>query len=202
MRRSAVMHRARYAGTGPALGFALLGVTFASAGSASSTTSQRRAAISSFGATIGRWRAAYPLDSSGCGATNCYGPAMAGSSARYEFTYVTTTEGRVDGYDQALRRGTSLLQAQLQVAVLFPADVEMNQVYVKHRDAYGSSCAFYDLSWKTIAQIFGKAAFGGSDGTVGVELATMLPNGATTYNPDNIDLALVVPTYLGNADNC
>ncbi len=31
---------------------------------------------------------------------------------------------------------------------------------------------------------------------MGVELATMLPNGTTTYNPDNIDLALVVPTYL------
>jgi len=78
----------------------------------------------------------------------------------------------------------------------------MNSFYLKHRDAYGSSCAFYDLSSKTIAQIFGKSAFGGTDGNVGVELATMLPNGSVTYNPDNIDLALVVPTYLSSQDNC
>ena len=162
----------------------------------------QRPALTSFGAPMGRFQANYPKDRTGCNATNCYGPAMSSSSARYEFTYVSTMKGRVDGYDQALRRGTPLLQAELQVAELFPPDVTMNSFYVKRHDAYGNSCVFYDLSSKTVAQIFGKAAFGNTDGNVGVELATMLGNGTTTFNPDNIDLALVVPTYLSSQDNC
>ena len=158
--------------------------------------------LSGFGAPLSAWQAIYHADTSRCTASNCYGPVVPHSSARYEFTYVTTAKGRVDGFDEALRSGTPLLRAELEIAQLFPVDVQMGSLQIRHHDAFGNSCAFYDLQSKTVLAIFGKRGLGSSDGTVGVELATVLPSGATTYNPDDIDLALVVPTYLGSDSYC
>jgi hypothetical protein len=149
-----------------------------------------------------QWAAKYPPDTKDCTASDCYGPAVHGSSANYEFTYITTAKGRVDGFDLALRRGTPYVRAELAVAELFPADIEMSSLDVIHRDSFGNACAVYDLSSKTIAGIFGDQAFGDSHGTVGVELASTLPNGDTTYNPGNVDLVLVVPSYLGSNADC
>jgi hypothetical protein len=160
------------------------------------------ARLSGFGAPLSTWQATYHADTSRCNASNCYGPVIPHSSARYEFTYVTTAKGRVDGFDDALPHGTPLLRAQLEIAQLFPADVQMGSLQIIHHDAFGNSCAFYDLQSKTVLDIFGKRGLGSADGTVGVELATVLPSGATTYNPDDIDLALIVPTYLGSDSYC
>ena len=44
---------------------------------------------------------------------NCFGPAVKDSTAPFEFTYVTTEKGRVDGFDLALRRGTAEVRAEL-----------------------------------------------------------------------------------------
>jgi len=158
--------------------------------------------LSGFGAPLSTWQSMYRADTGNCNASNCYGPVVPHSSARYEFTYVTTARGRVDGFDEALAHGTPLLRAQLEIAQLFPADVQMGSLQIVHHDAFGNSCAFYDLQSKTILSIFGKRGLGSADGTVGVELATVLPSGATTYNPDDLDLALIVPTYVGSDSYC
>jgi hypothetical protein len=158
--------------------------------------------LSGFGDTLHQWAAAFPADTNGCSAVNCFGPAVKDSTAPFEFTYVTTEKGRVDGFDLALRRGTAEVRAELQVAELFPGDIQMSSLDVIHRDSFGNACAVYNLSSKTIAHIFGNHAFGDSNGTIGVELATVLPNGNTSYNPGNVDLVLVVPSYLGSSADC
>lgn len=160
------------------------------------------AKLSGFGDPVIRFQAAFPRDTIGCDASSCYGPRVRNSSGNYEFTYITTAKGRVDGFDLALPRGTTYLIAQLEIAQLFPSDIEMGSLTVIHRDSDGNACAVYDLHSKTLAKVFGKKAFGNSDGTVGVELARVLPNGTTTYKPANVDLALVVPTYLGSDASC
>jgi hypothetical protein len=159
------------------------------------------AGLAGFGDTLHQWVAAFPSDTN-CSASNCYGPAVRNSTAPYEFTYVTTEKGRVDGFDLALRRGTAEVRAELQVAELFPGDIQMSSLDVIHRDSFGNACAVYNLSSKMIGHLFGDHAFGDSDGTVGVELATVLPNGNTAYNPGNVDLVLVVPSYLGSNADC
>jgi hypothetical protein len=158
--------------------------------------------LSGFGDTLHQWAAAFPPDSNGCSAANCFGPVVRDSTAPFEFTYVTTEKGRVDGFDLALRRGTPEVRAELQVAELFPSDIQMSSLDVIHRDSFGNACAVYNLSSKMIGHLFGGRAFGDSNGTVGVELATVLPNGDTTYNPGNVDLVLVVPSYLGSSADC
>jgi hypothetical protein len=160
------------------------------------------ARLSGFGDTVRQFAAAFPQDTKGCSAADCYGPAVRESTAPFEFTYITTEKGRVDGFDLALRRGTAEVRAELQVAELFPGDIQMSSLYVIHRDSFGNACAVYNLSSKTIGHVFGDHAFGDSNGTVGVELATVLPNGNTTYNPGNVDLVLVVPSYLGSNADC
>jgi hypothetical protein len=158
--------------------------------------------LSGFGDTLHQWAAAFPPDTKGCSAAKCFGPAVKDSTAPFEFTYVTTEKGRVDGFDLALRRGTAEVRAELQVAELFPGDIQMSSLEVIHRDSFGNACAVYNLSSKMIGHLFGSRAFGNSNGTVGVELATVLPNGNTTYNPGNVDLVLVVPSYLGSSADC
>jgi hypothetical protein len=158
--------------------------------------------VTGFGEPLARWQVAFPEDQLDCQASNCYGPVVRDSSSHYEFSYVTTERGRVDGFDLALSRGTSLVRAQLQIAELFPSDVQMGSLSVIHRDSLGNSCAVYNLQSKTVEKIFGAHAFGDSDGTVGVELARLLKSGRTTYQPGDVTLALVVPTYLGTDANC
>ena len=158
--------------------------------------------LSGFGDTMHQWAAKYPADTKNCSARACYGSAVKNSTANYEFTYITTAKGRVDGFDLALRRGTPYVRAELQVAELFPGDIQMSSLEVIHRDSFGNACAVYNLSSKTIAHVFGNQAFGDSHGTVGVELASVLPNGDTAYNPGNVDLVLVVPSYLGSNADC
>jgi hypothetical protein len=177
-----------------------LGAMVLSAMPTSVWASQTR--LSGFGDTIRQWAAKYPPDTKNCSATDCYGPAVKNSTAKFEFTYITTAKGRVDGFDLALRRGTPYVRAELQVAELFPGDIEMSSLNVIHRDSFGNACAVYNLSSKTLAHVFGNQAFGGSHGTVGVELASVLANGDTVYNPGNVDLVLVVPSYLGSNADC
>lgn len=160
------------------------------------------AKLTGFGDPLVRWQAAFPRDSVGCDASSCYGPRIRNSSSNYEFTYISTARGRVDGFDLALPRGTTYLKAQLEIAQLFPNDIEMGSLNVIHHDTDGNACAVYNLQSKTLAKVFGKKAFGNSNGTVGVELARVLPNGNTIYKPQDVDLAIVVPTYLGYDASC
>ena len=160
------------------------------------------AQLGGFGDPISTWQARFPQDTAGCDAANCYGQVVPHSSNRYEFSYVTTAKGRVDGFDLALSRGTSLVRAELRIAELFPGDVQMDSLTVIHHDAFGNSCAVYNLQSKILERLFGTRAFGNSHGTIGVELTRVLPSGSTRYNPNNLNLALVVPGYLGSDANC
>ncbi len=178
----------------------MLGAIVVTALPSSVWASQTR--LSGFGDTMRQWTAQYPHDTAGCSASNCFGPAVKNSTANYEFSYITTAKGRVDGFDLALRRGTPYVRAELQVAELFPGDIQMSSLDVIHHDSFGNACAVYNISSKTIAHVFGNQAFGDSHGTVGVELASVLPNGDTAYNPGDVDLVLVVPSYLGSNADC
>ncbi|HUY30917.1 MAG TPA: hypothetical protein VMV02_07995 [Acidimicrobiales bacterium] len=155
-----------------------------------------------FGATLAAFRAAHPEDAGRCPTTTCYGPLVPSLPPTYEFSYLTFEKGRVVGYSQALPRGTPLLQAELRVAELFPADAKMSDVEVVHRDQYGASCAVVNVESRQISHLFGKRAFGNDGGNVGVELATLTASGKTTYNPRAIDLAIVMPSYAGGDINC
>lgn len=156
-----------------------------------------------FGAVFAAWQVAHPRDVADCPTGACYGPVVASVAATPQFSFVTISAGRVVGYDQALRRGTPLLQAELEVAQMFPADVTMSSsVQVVRRDTYGNSCAVYDLHAKSLVRLFGRHGFGNDGGNVGVELATLRRNGGTSYDPHNLDVAIVIPTWVDKSINC
>jgi hypothetical protein len=180
---------------------ALLVVSLAAVASPASASEHARP-FSGFGATLAAWAKAYPPDAAQCPASTCYGPVVASLPATPEFSFVTTSKGRVVGYDQALRRGTPLLQAELEVAEMFPADATQSPVTVVRRDQFGSSCAVYDIQSKELTRLFGKHGFGDDGDNVGVELATLTRSGATTYNPRAIDLAIIIPSYADKSINC
>jgi len=119
-----------------------------------------------------------------------------------QFSALDMERGRVVGYTEALTRGTPLLQAELEVAEMFPADATASQVTVVRRDQYGASCAVFDIQSKVLDHLFGKRAFGDDGGNIGVELATLRPSGLTSYNPRAIDLVIVMPTYADKSINC
>jgi len=179
---------------------AALAVWAAGAGTAAGATRPRP--YSGFGATLAAFRAAHPQDVGRCTSTTCYGPLVPSLPATYEFSDLAFERGRVVGYSQALPRGTPLLQAELRVAELFPADAQMSGIEVIKHDQYGASCAVYDVHSRQLSQLFGAHAFGDDGGNVGVELATLTASGTTTYNPRAIDLAIVMPTYAGSDLNC
>ena len=156
-----------------------------------------------FGSRLSAFSATYPPDPTDCPVGPCYGPVVASERPIPEFSFLTLAKGAVVGWQQALRRGVPLLQAELQVAELFPPDVTMGSaVTVIHRDQFGHACAVYDLYSKAIARRYGKNGPAGNGAAIGVELATLRPNGTTGYNPRNIDLAIVVPGYLDKSADC
>lgn len=165
-------------------------------------TAAPQGALTGFGATLAAFRAANREDVGRCAPTACFGPLVASEPPSYEFSYLTVERGRVVGYSQALPRGTPLLQAELRVVELFPPDAKMSEVQVVPRDAYGASCAVFDVQSQELSRLFGKHAFGDDGGNVGVELATLGATGKTTYNPRSIDLAIVMPSYADNHVNC
>ena len=156
-----------------------------------------------YGAPFRAWVTTHPRNTAQCPMGFCYGPVVSSRSPIAEFSFVTNYKNRVVGYDQALKRGTPLLQAELHVAEQFPSDVAMaSSVIVIRHDRYGHSCAVYDLYSKTLARIFGPKGPGQSGNDIGVELATILPSGNTSYSTRAIDLAIVTPVYLDRSTNC
>jgi hypothetical protein len=156
-----------------------------------------------FATTVAAFEAAYPAEAVDCRVGPCYGPVVASLPAAPEFSFLTLAKGLVVGWDEALPRGTPVLQAELKAAELMPADVVMGSAFtVIHRDQFGHSCAIYDLYSKSLARRFGKHGPAGDGSDVGVELATLAPNGTTSYNPRDIDLAIVVPGWIDKTTDC
>jgi hypothetical protein len=156
-----------------------------------------------FGAPFAQWVHTHPPDQQGCAIGTCYGPMVNSASRSPEFSFVQTFRGHVVGYDESIARGTSLLEAEIEVAQQFPADVSMSsRLMVIRRDHFGHSCAVYDLYSKALAREFGSKGPAHQGDSVGVELATLAPNGTTTYNPTSIDLAIVSPMYIDDTTSC
>lgn len=162
-------------------------------------TTTAGAALDGFGATLAAFaRAHAPV---ACPLGGCYGGAVVSPASPYRFSELSLMKGRVVGYDQALAPGTPLLQAELEVAKLFPADATQSSVQVVRHDYYHHRCAFYDITSKALDRLFGPKALGGH-GTVGVELVTVAKSGAPSYNSRNINLAIIVPAWVNDQDNC
>lgn len=156
-----------------------------------------------YGASFASFVAAHGPDGTDCRSGPCYGPIVASQPAEPEFSFVQTARHRVVGYEEALRRGTPLLQAELEVAEQFPDDVSMaRSLTVITHDRYGGSCAVYDLYSPTLAKEFGPKGPGDDGDSVGVEFTTLNRHGSTTYNPSAITLAIVSPVYLDSSANC
>ncbi len=159
----------------------------------------RGPALDGYGATLGSFaRAHAPAN---CPLGGCYGAHVASPASPAEFSELSLLKGRVVGYDQALPPGTPLLQAELMVAKLFPADATQSSVEVVRHDYYHHRCAFYDISSKSLDHLFGSKALGGN-GNVGVELLTVGASDVPGYNSHNINLAIIVPTWVNAQDNC
>lgn len=156
-----------------------------------------------FGAAFGQWVRAHPSDTHGCAIGSCYGPVVNSAARVPQFSFVQTFRGHVVGYDESLARGTSLLEAEIEVAQQFPADVSMSRsLTIIRRDHFGHSCAVYDLYSRALAREFGSKGPAHQGDSIGVELATIARSGATTYNPTSVDLAIVSPLYIDDSTSC
>ena len=104
----------------------------------------------------GRGSAAHAPNSAHCAIGPCYGPLVTAHSVEPEFSFVNVKRGRVVGYDEAIRRGTSQLAAEFLVVEQLPPDVSLpNGVTVIHRDRYGHSCVVLNLYSTSLAKRFG-----------------------------------------------
>ena len=158
---------------------------------------------SDYGAPFAQWVQQHRPDSLHCVVGRCYGPLVNSETFEPEFSFIEMFRGRVVGYEEALRRGTPLLAAELLIAEQFPADVSMpSSVTVIRHDRFGHSCAVFDLYSKTLAREFGRKGPTNQGDSIGVELATVDQNGSTSYDRSSIDLAIVSPVYLDASTTC
>lgn len=178
--------------------FFLVAMTFGAVASAALSSKLE----SGYGALLSAWVHQHPPDTRGCAIGSCYGPIVQSATAEPQFSFVQTFRGHVVGYDEALPRGTSLLQAELEVARQFPADATSSRVTVVRHDRFGHSCAVYDLWSRALNREFGRKGPARQGQSIGVELATVLPNGATKYDPASIDIAIISPLYVDDSTNC
>jgi hypothetical protein len=155
-----------------------------------------------YGAKLAAWSVAHPAATSDCPLGHCYGPRVDYAGQTYEFESVTTSAGRVNGYTQALRPGTTLAQAEVEALALFPDDTQPSTLKLQRRDTYGGSCAFLNVYSKTLRRLFGAKAFGGASGTVGIELSTATASGRSVFRRGDIDQVLVSPIPWNTGDSC
>jgi hypothetical protein len=155
-----------------------------------------------YGAAAGQWVRAHPVNSAHCRIGTCYGLIVSSRPEMPQYSFVTMASHRVIGYQEALRRGTSLLEAQLQIAEQFPADTTISRkVTLISHDRYGRACAIYDLYSQALATEFGKDGPGHSGNSIGVELLSATTD-SSHFNPNAITLAIVAPVYLDSSTNC
>jgi hypothetical protein len=159
--------------------------------------------VAGYGASLAQWVHAHPIDTAHCSIGICYGPLIDSQTVEPEFSFVQTRRGLVVGYDEALKRGTSRLAAELQIVEQLPSDVSLPEgVTVIRRDRYGHSCAVIDLWSNSLAKRFGSKGPAGLGNSIGVELATIGAHGTPIYNPRTVDFAIVVPEYLDASTTC
>jgi hypothetical protein len=156
------------------------------------------------GAKLANWETTHPQRLAGCEAGTCFGKTvLSGGTATDQFTLLTTTEApsyRVDGYEQAIRDGTSLAVAKAAVLSLFPTGTVPVSFRVAH--GAGGSCVFWNLRSRTLGRWFGGKKIGDPQGDVGVLLDTTTSTSASAFDPTNVNNA-IVSIGLAAADvNC
>jgi hypothetical protein len=178
----------------------LMSITIASGVVLGSSATAEASGWAQFGGRVAAWHTGHAPDPKGCSSGPCFGPRVHSGAQPFEFTHVTTDRGRVDGYDQGLANGTSQTEAELRALSLMPSDTTMGTVAV-HHDRFGQSCAYVNFQSTTLKAWFGANFLAGS-GTVGIELVTVNGQGHVTYDPTDVNLAIVAPIPLGSDDNC
>ncbi|HTX01438.1 MAG TPA: hypothetical protein VMD59_21820 [Acidimicrobiales bacterium] len=155
-----------------------------------------------FGGNLATWSKARHRDVTGCVAGWCFGAKVAGPIAAYAFNDVTTTNGRVTGWWQAMPQGTTPAQAEATALGLFPDDTQFSPLVVLKHDLFGASCAFLNVESKTLASWFGPKSVVATNGQVSIELFWLNPQGYPQWRPSDIDRVIVVPVAYTQGDNC
>jgi hypothetical protein len=155
-----------------------------------------------FGGSLATWAKARHRDLTDCVAGSCYGPKVLGTKPAYAFNDVTTTDGKVTGWWQALPQGTTPAQAEISALALFPDDTQLSHLVVLPHDLFGASCAFLNVQSDTLAKWFGAKSVVVTGGQAAIELFTLDAQGLAAWNPGNIDRVIVIPEPYGQGDNC
>ena len=150
--------------------------------------------LTGLGATIAQFKAAHGVDHGpgvSCQASNsCFGGGLqnAESGKTYQFTTVDTGDGIVFAYDQSFLDNTTIAEAKAEVLQWMPKDTTVTSFFI---DTNGGTCAMMNLVSPTLGKVLGDPKIGDPQGVVGVEFSYTNSNENITYNPDNVQDAVV-----------
>ena len=105
--------------------------------------------------------------------------------------------GRVLGFTLNLSQATSLADAERAISMLLPPDGVLTSGPIKHTNA----CAYLNYRSATLAGLLGRTV-GDAGGTVGVELTTVNQNGTSTYDPSDVEEAIIGLVSLDSTTTC
>lgn len=148
--------------------------------------------ITGFGATDAAWNAHDTADSDFApGAAYNPDPNLPKINGHTGARYVATnhTNGRVLGYMMNLMPGTTLDAAKATVSQEFPSDASF--VWFAARD----TCAQLEVKSATLGAALSDLKIGDPDGLAFIELDTEHSEGTASYDPKNINQAILL---LGN----
>jgi hypothetical protein len=104
-------------------------------------------------------------------------------------TVMTTPDGRVDGYTQNFPNGTPLATAKRAVLALMPSDTQTVAYFIGKGTS--GQCGLWNLRSKMLGGWLSSPKVGDSQGDIGVSLNTVKADGSSTYDPSNINEAIV-----------
>jgi hypothetical protein len=129
---------------------------------AAPTTSAASSNLTGLGATVAQMKAKHGADSGPgvlCTAANsCFGAGVTNdeSGKTYQFVDVSVQAGLIVGYQQNFPTNTSVSVAESQILQWLPKDSIMGAVTIDHT---GGSCALYNITSPTLAQLFAASQF-------------------------------------------
>jgi hypothetical protein len=170
------------------------------------------------GATRASFASAHGLSLGGCPAGTCFGPKVASSAGDpYQFELVEFADGRVTGYTEAFAGGTSLAEAEQEALTEFPTDTSAGNTGVIQDDSNGYSCRWLDLVSNVLGKVFGSgpSARKGSSASakflksigyhpdqLSIEFATADSSGNWTYDPNDINQAIISVGWYAPGNDC
>jgi hypothetical protein len=167
--------------------------------------------LTGIGATKSVFASAHGLSLGGCPARTCYGPAITtGAGHPYEFELVQFGDGnRVVGYTQAFSKGTSLVAAEHEALAEFPKDTVPGKSGVITNDSSAQSCRWLDVTSATLGKLFANPKLSaaiqkvlGPPSRLSIEFATSDSAGNWSYDPDDINQAIVAAGWYQIGNGC